>query len=150
MPNERVLIFKLDVESEDFKEISYSGDLPLYKFLNHYRILLFVDPEHSRIYIWEGNEVTTRMKFLSAQLAPKIRDQYGIDYRITTVDDGDETLDFKGLILKDFVEEDGEKEVNNNQSNSYDSISHCLIFIRQIKHKYNILLRIKQGFIYAK
>lgn len=111
MPNERFLIFKLDVESEDFKEISYSGDLPLYKFLNHYRILLFVDHEHSRIYIWEGSDVTTRMKFLSAQLAPKIRDQYGIDYRITTVDDGDETLDFKGFCA--LIEEDDEKEVNN-------------------------------------
>ncbi len=90
-----VLIFKLDVESEDFKEISYDKDLPPHKFLNHNRILLFVDPEHSRIYIWEGSNVTIRMKFLSAQLASKVRDQYGIDYSITTVDDGDETLDFK-------------------------------------------------------
>lgn len=105
-----VLIFKLDVESEDFKEISYKGDIPLHEFLNPSRILLFVDPEHSRIYIWEGSNVTVRMKFLSAQLAPKIRDQYGIDYSITTVDDGDETLDFKGFL---FIEEDDEKEVNN-------------------------------------
>ena len=111
MPNERVLIFKLDVESEDFKEISYKGDF--HKFLNHYRILLFVDPEHSRIYIWEGSDVTTRMKFLSAQLAPKVRDQYGIDYSITTVDDGDETLDFKGFLAHNTPSKDGEKEVNN-------------------------------------
>ena len=87
-----VLIFKLDVESEDFKEISYENNLPPKKFLNHNRILLFVDPERSRI------NVTVRMKFLSAQLAPKVRDQYGIDYSITTVDDGDETLDFKQFL----------------------------------------------------
>ncbi len=93
-----VLIFKLDVESEDFKEISYENNLPPKKFLNHNRILLFVDPEHSRIYIWEGSNVTVRMKFLSAQLAPKVRDQYGIDYSITTVDDGDETHDFKQFL----------------------------------------------------
>lgn len=93
-----VLIFKLDVESEDFKEISYEKDLPPHKFLNHNRILLFVDPEHSRIYIWEGSNVTIRMKFLSAQLASKVRDQYGIDYSITTVDDGNETLDFKQFL----------------------------------------------------
>ena len=110
MSNDKILIFKLDVESEDFKEISNKGDFPLYKFLNHYRILLFVDPEHSRIYIWEGKEVTTRMKFLSAQLAPKMRDKYGIDYSITTVDDGDETLDFKRFCG---LEEEGEKEVKN-------------------------------------
>ena len=107
-----VLIFKLDVQSEDFKEISYEKDLPPQKFLNHNRILLFVDPEHSRIYIWKGSNVTVRMKFLSAQLASKVRDQYGIDYSITTVDDGDETLDFKqflGLSMKEeeFNEEDG-------------------------------------------
>ena len=93
-----VLIFKLDVESEDFKEISYENDLPPKEFLNHNRILLFVDPEHSRIYIWEGSNVTIRMKFLSAQLASKVRDKYGIDYSITTVDDGDETLDFKQFL----------------------------------------------------
>jgi len=93
-----VLIFKLDVELEDFKEISYENDLPPKQFLNHNRILLFVDPEHSRIYIWEGSNVTVRMKFLSAQLASKVRDKYGIDYRITTVDDGDETLDFKQFL----------------------------------------------------
>ena len=93
-----VLIFKLDVELEDFKEISYDKDLPPRKFLNHNRILLFVDSEHSRIYIWEGSNVTIRMKFLSAQLASKVRDKYGIDYSITTVDDGDETLDFKQFL----------------------------------------------------
>jgi len=98
MPNEDLLIFKLDVESEEFKEIFYKGDLPIHKFLNHYRILLFVDPEHSKVYIWEGSEVTIRMKFLSAQLASKVRDKYGIDCSITTVDDGDETLDFKQFL----------------------------------------------------
>ena len=114
MPNEiissrerSVLVFKLDVESEDFKEISNRGGLQIKKLLNHYRILLLVDHEHSRIYMWEGSEVSTRMKFLSAQLAPKIRDQYGIDYSITTVDDGDETLDFKEFI------ENCEKEATN-------------------------------------
>ena len=110
MPNADLLIFKLDVESEDFKEVSYEKKLPPYKFLNHNRILLFVDPEHSRIYIWKGSNVTVRMKFLSAQLAPKIRDQYGIDYSITTVDDGDEALDFKQF---SGIGEDIEKEVNN-------------------------------------
>ena len=117
MPNEiassqekRILVFKLDVESENFEEMSNTGELQIQNLLNHYRILLFVDHEHSRIYIWEGSEVTTRMKFLSAQLAPNIRDQYGIDYSITTVDDGDETLDFKKFLS---IKEDAEKEVNN-------------------------------------
>lgn len=108
-----VLIFKLDVQSEDFKEISYEKDLPLHKFLNHNRILLFVDSEHSRIYIWEGSNVTIRMKFLSAQLASKVRDQYGIDYSITTVDDGDETLDFKQFLGLGMKEEEFNKEDGN-------------------------------------
>ena len=92
-----ILIFQLDVQLEEFEKMDITEDIPLHKSLNHDLILLFVDPEHSRIYIWEGKYVTTRMKFLSAQLAPNIRDKYGIDYSITTVDDGDETLAFKNF-----------------------------------------------------
>ena len=35
------------------------------------------------------------MKFLAAQLAPTIRDRYGIDYTIITIDDGEEPSEFK-------------------------------------------------------
>jgi len=106
-----ILIFKLDPESEEFEEFSNEEDLPVYKLLEHDQIVLLVNSEHSRIYIWEGRKVTTKMKFLSAQLAPSIRDHYGIDYTITTIDDGDEPPVFRDFYKLDEADSD---EENNN------------------------------------
>ena len=38
------------------------------------------------------------MKFIAAKISPKIRDRYGIAFRITAVDDGNETSDFKVMV----------------------------------------------------
>ena len=95
---EKMIIFQYNDELNDFEELEIDPDLPLHELLIPDLILLFVDPEHYRVWVWHGNNTTTRMKFISAKLAPSIRDRYGIAFKITAVDDGNETMGFKILV----------------------------------------------------
>lgn len=65
-------------------------------------IFLFVDFNRYRVWIWQGANTTTRIKFISAKRALNIRDRYGTTFRITTVDEGNEPVGFKviDLIIK--------------------------------------------------
>lgn len=92
------LVFKLDVQSEEFEELKLSKDDKLEHLLDPDVILLFVDNLNSRVWIWEGRNTSPRMKFISAEAAHKIRDQHAIDYNITTIDDGDEPIEFKIIL----------------------------------------------------
>ena len=90
--------FKLNVESEEFEELMLSVDDKVENLLDHDEILLFVDNMNCRVWIWEGGNTSPRMKFISAEAAHKIRDQCAFDYNITTIDDGDEPIEFKIII----------------------------------------------------
>ena len=98
LEKEEIIVFQYNDELNEFEELEIESDLPLHELLIPDLILLFVDPEHYRVWVWHGNNTTTRMKFISAKLAPSIRDRYGIAYKITAVDDGNETMAFKILI----------------------------------------------------
>jgi len=95
---EKVLVFQYNDELGDFEELEIEKNLPLHDLLDPDFILLFVDPKQYRVWIWHGNNTTTRMKFVAAKLSPKIRDRYGIAFKITAVDDGNETAGFKRLV----------------------------------------------------
>ncbi|MFW9881994.1 MAG: hypothetical protein ACFFG0_53705, partial [Candidatus Thorarchaeota archaeon] len=56
------------------------------------------DVHGEKVWIWEGKNTSIRMKFISAQEAPKIRDKYDLEFMICSVDDGDETAAFKILV----------------------------------------------------
>ncbi|MFX1337711.1 MAG: hypothetical protein ACFFDK_03800 [Promethearchaeota archaeon] len=92
------LVFKLNLQSEEFDELKLTDDDKIEHLLDHDVILLFVDYMNSRIWIWEGKSTSPRMKFISAEAAPIIRDQYAIDYNISTIDDGDEPIEFKNFL----------------------------------------------------
>lgn len=47
------------------------------------------------------------MKFITAKVAPSLRDRYGIGFKIMTVDEDKEPLDFK--IMADLGEETDNK-----------------------------------------
>ncbi len=91
-------VFKLNVESEEFEELMLNNEDKVVNLLDHDEILLFVDKMNFRVWIWEGGKTLPRMKFMSAEAAHKIRDQYAFDYNITTIDDGDEPIEFKMII----------------------------------------------------
>ena len=93
------IAYKLNVELEEFEELKITEDDSVENLLDHDEILLFIDKMNCRVWIWEGRNSKTRMKFISAESAPKIRDQCGaFDYNITTVDDEDEPIEFKIIL----------------------------------------------------
>ena len=70
----------------------------LFELLNSDKIFLFVDAHNEKVWEWQGKNTSTRMKFITTQLVPSIRDKHDISYTITTVDEGDETVAFKIMI----------------------------------------------------
>ncbi len=107
---EKIIVFQYSDEEQEFQELEIEEDLPLHQLLDSDFILLFVDPTRYRVWVWQGSNTTTRMKFISAKIAPSIRDQYGIAYKITSVDEGNETLAFKIMIgLEEEVDYEAEQ-----------------------------------------
>ena len=95
---EKILVFQYSDELSEYQELELDEDIALHELLDSDFILLFVDPKRYRVWIWQGTNVTTRMKFVSARIAPRIKDQYGIGLRILSVDEGNETAGFKAMI----------------------------------------------------
>ncbi|MFX0073868.1 MAG: hypothetical protein ACFE96_00385 [Candidatus Hermodarchaeota archaeon] len=94
---EEILLFELDEESEDFKEIEEEG-ITIGELLDSSSIVVIVDSLTKVIWIWEGKKAGVRKKFIATQNIPSIRDRYGIDFKITTVDEGDEPLEFMEIL----------------------------------------------------
>lgn len=92
----RVKIFKYSDQKKEFKEGKMKKHL--FEILNPDYILIFIDTTQKRVWIWYGNNTTTRMKFIAVKLAPAIRDRYGFGFKIAAVDEGNEPLDFKRMI----------------------------------------------------
>ena len=95
---EKILVFQFSDELSEYQELELDEDLPLYELLDSDFILLFVDPIRYRVWIWQGINTTTRMKFISAKIAGRIRDRYGIAFKITAVDEGNEIAGFKVMV----------------------------------------------------
>ncbi|MFW9783754.1 MAG: hypothetical protein ACFFFB_15830, partial [Candidatus Heimdallarchaeota archaeon] len=70
-------------------------NVPLFELLNSNKILLFVDDHEGNVWVWQGENTSTRMKFISGQIAPQIRDKHDISYMIHSIDEGEETAAFK-------------------------------------------------------
>jgi len=95
---EKILVFQFSDELGEYQELDLAEDIPLHELLDSDFILLFVDSKRYRVWIWQGINTTTRMKFISAKIAGNIRDRFGIGNRILSVDEGNETLGFKIMI----------------------------------------------------
>ncbi|MHA2473882.1 MAG: hypothetical protein ACXAES_11680 [Promethearchaeota archaeon] len=92
---EKIIVFQYNDELNEYQELELEEEIEMHELLDPDFILLFVDPKRYRIWRWHGSNTTTRMKFIAAKLAPSIRDRYGIGFKITAVDEGNETLNFK-------------------------------------------------------
>jgi len=95
---EKIIVFQYVDELSEFQELELADDIQITELLDPDFVLLFVDPIHYRVWIWHGSNTTTRMKFIAAKLAPSVRDRYGIGFKISAVDEGNETLGFKVAI----------------------------------------------------
>jgi hypothetical protein len=91
-------VFFLNMELEDFEKINVEENIPLFDLLDSEKIMLFTDPSHDRIWIWEGKNTSTREKFISSQLVSRFRDTHYLTSRISSVDEGEETAAFKILV----------------------------------------------------
>ena len=94
---EQILLFEIDEENEVFREIR-DIDAPIHTLLFSSSIFIIVDPVDKEVFIWEGKKASVRKKFIATQNAPNIRDRYGVDFKIVTVDEGSEPSEFKDLV----------------------------------------------------
>ncbi|MHA1986073.1 MAG: hypothetical protein ACW98D_05475 [Promethearchaeota archaeon] len=90
-----IIVYQFDNETGGFEEVEINENTPLFEILDADKILLFVDMPGKKVWMWEGKNTSTRMKFISAQEAPKIRDKHDMTFTVSSVDDGDETAAFK-------------------------------------------------------
>lgn len=134
-------VFQFNDELGEYEELEIEEDLELFELLNPEFIILFMDPDHFRVWIWQGSETTTRMKFISAKTAPSLRDQYGLSYKITSVDEGDETKGFKIFVGLE-EEEDFEAE---ELGPAYVGKKEDLELLEELSHEKIILLLEKSG-----
>ncbi|MFX1328774.1 MAG: hypothetical protein ACFE91_11655 [Promethearchaeota archaeon] len=138
---EKVIIFQYNDELSEFQELEIDKDIQLSELLDPDFVLLFVDPSRYRVWIWHGSNTTTRMKFIAAKLAPSIRDRYGIGFKITAVDEGNETSGFK-------VAAGLEKEpeyVETQTGPSYEGTKEDLELIESLSREKILLLLEKVG-----
>ena len=94
---ERFLLFEIDEENEEFIEIEVE-DGPIYTPLDSSSIFIIVDPINKTVWIYHGEKVSIRKKFIATQKAPNIRDRYGVDFKIIAVDEGSEPSEFKEIV----------------------------------------------------
>ena len=94
---EQFLLFVIDEENEDFKEIEVEDGL-IHTLFDPSSIYITVDPVNKQVWIWHGKNASIRKKFIAAQKAPEIRNNYGVDFKITAIDEGNEPLEFIILI----------------------------------------------------
>lgn len=91
------LLFEIDEENEDFIEIEIE-DGPIHMLLDSSSIFIIVDPVDKEVWIWHGENVSIRKKFIAVQKAPNIRDMYGVDFKIVVIDEGSEPSEFKEIV----------------------------------------------------
>lgn len=105
-----IQVFVFNDRVGEYEELALEDNTPLYDLLDPDNIFLFIAHRYSTAWIWQGSNTTTRMKFISARIAPRVRDQYGFAYRLLTEDEGNESTAFKIMIGLESASEDEEKE----------------------------------------
>jgi hypothetical protein len=92
--DKEIVVFKFDLDSEKFLKIEYDD---YEDFFNSNFTLLIVNHLDKVLWLWHGKNVNVRMKFIATQEAPKIRNAYYFDYKISAVDEGNETEKFRNF-----------------------------------------------------
>ena len=58
------------------------------------RVYCIVDDTTKSIYLWLGKNAGVRKRFIGAQWASKIRTEYGFNFRVQSLDEGEESPSF--------------------------------------------------------
>ena len=131
-----ITVYQFNDEIGDFEELIIDPDLKLKDLLDDDFILLFADPQHFRVWLWHGYNATTRMKFIAAKMAPAIRDKHGIAFKITAVDQDNETQGF--LIMIGLAEEIDYDQVQTGPA--YEGTTEDLELLKTLSREKILLL----------
>ncbi len=134
-------VYQFNDEIGDFEELIIDPDIQLKDLLDDDFVLLFVDPQHFRVWLWHGFNTTTRMKFIAAKMAPAIRDKHGIAFKITAVDQDNETHGFLVMIGL-------EEEIDYEQAQTgpaYEGTTEDLELLESLSREKILLLLEKEG-----
>ncbi|MFW9770821.1 MAG: hypothetical protein ACFFEO_01440 [Candidatus Thorarchaeota archaeon] len=136
-----IIVYQFNDTIGDFEELVIDADVNLKDLLDDDFVLLFVDPQHYRVWLWHGSNTTTRMKFLAAKMAAPIRDKHGIAFKITAVDQENETQAFKVMIG---IEEEIDYEVSQTGP-TYEGTREDLELLESLSREKILLLLEKAG-----
>ena len=134
-----ITIYQFNDEIGDFEELIVDPDLKMEDLLDDDFILLFIDPQHNRVWMWVGYNTTVRMKFIAAKTAQPIRDKHGIAFKLSTVDQDDESHGFKVMLGQ-------EQEIDYDQIQTgpeYEGTDEDLEFLKTMSRE-KILLRLEK------
>ncbi|MFX1510257.1 MAG: hypothetical protein ACFFBR_08150 [Promethearchaeota archaeon] len=96
----RVLSVRLQiydvVETGELMELTTPGQLKTE--LNDDRVLIIVDDDDRKIWLWKGAEAGVRKKFIAARQGQAVRSQRGLVYKVLSVDGGEEPDAFLALM----------------------------------------------------
>ncbi|WEU39881.1 MAG: hypothetical protein OdinLCB4_005275 [Candidatus Odinarchaeum yellowstonii] len=79
-------------DNGDVTEIT--GSQPIREHLKSNSVFIIVDDDKKRIWIWKGSEAPVRKKFISARAASQIREERGLNYKVSSEDEGEESDSF--------------------------------------------------------
>lgn len=81
-----------------FRKSFPDPNIKLVDLSDAHKTLLFVDDKNHVVWLWHGESVNTRNKFIAAKMAPRIKDKHGIAYKIRPVDQGKEPIEFLNML----------------------------------------------------
>jgi hypothetical protein len=77
-------------------ELTVKGELKTE--LNTERVLIIVDDDDRKIWLWKGAEAGVRKKFIAARQGQAVRSQRGLVYKVLSIDGGEEPDAFLALL----------------------------------------------------
>ena len=84
------------VETGELMELAVKGELKTE--LNTERVLIIVDDDDRKIWLWKGAEAGVRKKFIAARQGQAVRSQRGLVYKVLSIDGGEEPDAFLALL----------------------------------------------------
>lgn len=84
------------VETGELMELTIPGQLKAE--LGSERVLIIVDDDDRKIWLWKGVEAGVRKKFIAARQGQSVRSQRGLVYKVMSIDGGEEPDAFLELL----------------------------------------------------
>ncbi|MGY5880186.1 MAG: hypothetical protein RTV31_08045 [Candidatus Thorarchaeota archaeon] len=76
-------------EDGTLTEVEISKD-----YLNSTIVICVVDDDTKSIYLWKGSQAGVRRKFIGARVATNLRTEYGFNFKVRPIDEGEEPPTF--------------------------------------------------------